>query len=170
MLAQLRAGWEAANNAWNQWVLNYSQAKQLDMLKNLGFQNPSWEDLGKILAGIVSLVGLIGAALTLWESQHQDPWLRQLARARKRLAKAGLDSDASTPPRQLAALALAQFGDHARPLHDWLLQFDALRYRPQEKAKPRANLAQLRASIPAFKPLINAHELARQPTHAKTSA
>jgi transglutaminase-like putative cysteine protease len=154
MLTQLRAAWEAVNNSWNQWVLNYSQAKQLDLLKNLGFQSPSWEDLGKVLAGIVTLVGLIGAAFTLWERHHQDPWLRQLARARKLLAKAGLDSDASTPPRQLAALALAHFGDNARPLHDWLLQFDALRYRPQEKAKPHAALAQLKASFPAFKPLM----------------
>jgi hypothetical protein len=30
--------WEAVNNSWNQWVLNYTQGRQLDLLKNLGFQ------------------------------------------------------------------------------------------------------------------------------------
>lgn len=154
MLTQLRAAWEAVNNSWNQWVLNYSQAKQLDLLKNLGFQSPSWEDLGKVLAGIVTLVGLIGAAFTFWERHHQDPWLRQLGKARKLLAKAGLPSDASTPPRQLAQQALAQFGEEARPLHDWLLQFDALRYRPQEAAKLGAALSTLKSRFPAFKPLM----------------
>ncbi len=153
MITQLRAAWEAMNNSWNQWVLNYSQAKQLDLLKNLGFQSPSWEDLGKVLAGIVTLVGLIGAAFTLWERHHQDPWLRQLAKARQQLVKAGLPSDASTPPRSLAVQALAKFGESARPLHDWLLQFDALRYRPQEAAPNSSALATLKAAFSRLKPL-----------------
>jgi protein-glutamine gamma-glutamyltransferase len=145
---QLRATWEAINNSWNQWILNYSQSKQLDLLKNLGFKNPSWEDLGKVLAGIVALVGLVGAAFTLWEKHHQDPWLRQLARARKALAQAGLSSEASTPPRTLAIQALARFGDSAQALHDWLLQLEALRYQPQGKSAN--NLATLSARFPRF--------------------
>jgi hypothetical protein len=151
-LTQIRAAWEAVNNAWNQWVLNYSQAKQLDLLKNLGFKSPSWEDLGKVLAGIVTLVGLIGAAFTLWERHHQDPWLRLLAQARKLLASAGLPSDASTPPRTLAVLAIARFGEAARPVHDWLLQFDALRYRPQLGAQG-TGLATLKTTVSQLKPL-----------------
>ncbi len=146
LITQLRATWEAINNSWNQWVLNYSQAKQLDLLKNLGFQNPSWEDLAKVLAGIVTLVGLLGAAFTLWERHHQDPWLRQLARARKALAQAGLNSEASTPPRTLAQLAVQRFGDPARALHDWLLQLEALRYQPQKSQQ--TNLATLSAQFP----------------------
>ncbi len=155
MLTQMRAAWEAINNSWNQWVLNYSQAKQLDLLKNLGFQSPSWEDLGKLLAGIVTLVGLLGAAFTLWERHTQDPWLRQLAKARKLLASAGLPTDASMPPRTLALQALAQFGESARPLHDWLLQFDALRYRPQasQASHTPRSLATLSAAFSRLKPL-----------------
>ena len=30
---RLRAVWEAANNRWNQWVLNYTQSRQLDLLR-----------------------------------------------------------------------------------------------------------------------------------------
>jgi hypothetical protein len=37
---RLRASWEAVNNRWNQWVLNYTQSKQLNLLKNLGFDSP----------------------------------------------------------------------------------------------------------------------------------
>jgi protein-glutamine gamma-glutamyltransferase len=149
---QIRAAWEAVNNSWNQWVLNYSQAKQLNLLKNLGFQSPSWQDLGKVLAAIVTIVGLVGAIFTLWERHHQDPWLRQLARARKLLAKAGLASDDSTPPRTLAAQAVARFGEAARPLHDWLVQYDTLRYSPRA-ANAGAGLATLRAAFSRLKPL-----------------
>jgi protein-glutamine gamma-glutamyltransferase len=153
LATQLRAAWEAVNNSWNQWVLNYSQAKQLDLLKNLGFESPSWQDLGKVLALIISFVGLVGAAFTYWERHHQDPWLRQLSKARKLLAKAGLPSQASTPPRTLAHQALAKFGEPARGLHDWLLQYDALRYRPQATSDGAARLATLKASLSRIQPL-----------------
>ena len=32
----LRSAWEAVNNRWNQWVLNYSRGQQLDLLKQMG--------------------------------------------------------------------------------------------------------------------------------------
>jgi len=43
LLSQMRDAWEAVNNRWNQWVLNYSRGQQLDLLKNLGFSSPSWK-------------------------------------------------------------------------------------------------------------------------------
>jgi protein-glutamine gamma-glutamyltransferase len=145
-ITQLRASWEAVNNAWNQWVLNYTQSKQLDLLKNLGFKSPSWHDLGYLLAGILCLAGLGGALWAWYERHHQDPWLRLLSAARKQLAKAGLKSDASTPPRTLAQRALAQLGERARPLHDWLLQFESARYAPA----PSAQLPTLRSRFKAL--------------------
>ncbi len=69
----LRAMWEAANNRWNQWVLNYTETQQLNLLRNLGFASPSWQDLAYVLIGIVVLVSLAGAGCTLWERHHQDP-------------------------------------------------------------------------------------------------
>jgi transglutaminase-like putative cysteine protease len=41
LLRQLRAGWEAVNNRWNQWVLNYTQGRQLDLLRGLGLRSPA---------------------------------------------------------------------------------------------------------------------------------
>ena len=37
LVERLRGAWEAVNNRWNQWVLNYSRGQQLDVLKELGF-------------------------------------------------------------------------------------------------------------------------------------
>ena len=128
LAASLRAGWEALNNGWNQWVLNYTQSKQLNLLKNLGFRSPSWEDLSFVLLGLVVFVALCGAAWTMWERRQHDPWLRLLARTRERLLKAGLDLPAATPPRQIAALVTGQFGDRAQALADWLLKLEKQRY------------------------------------------
>ncbi|MEO6018310.1 MAG: DUF3488 and transglutaminase-like domain-containing protein, partial [Polaromonas sp.] len=126
--AQLRAAWEAVNNSWSQWILNYTQGKQLNLLKGIGFESPSWADLSYVLLGIIIVASLGGAIWTLWEQTQHDPWLRLLARVRKQLAKAGIESTASSSPRQLAALVHAKYGDQARALQDWLMRLEMQRY------------------------------------------
>jgi protein-glutamine gamma-glutamyltransferase len=147
--AQLRAAWEAVNNSWNQWVLNYSQSKQLDLLKNIGFSSPSWQDLSYVLIGIIVSVSLIGAAWTLYTRHQHDPWLRLLLAARKRLSTAGVHSDDATPPRELAQRARTRWGtthtEAAQALHDWLLRLETLRYAPP--SSQAATLATLRAQF-----------------------
>jgi transglutaminase-like putative cysteine protease len=141
LTAQLRAAWEAVNNRWNQWVLNYTQGKQLDLLKDLGFSSPSWTDLAYVLIGVVVLVSLAGAGWTLWERQQHDPWLRLLQRSRQRLRRLGLDSGDHTPPRELAQRVERHFGDtaFAHSLRLWLLRLEAQRYSRQ----PAGTLATL---------------------------
>jgi protein-glutamine gamma-glutamyltransferase len=124
----LRAAWEALNNSWNQWVLNYTQSKQLDLLKNLGFTSPSWEDLSYVLLGLVVSVALAGAAWTLWDRRQHDPWLRLLTRVRRRLHQAGVQLPPTAPPRQIATLVTGRFGEQGAALANWLLKFEMQRY------------------------------------------
>nr|MDP2192601.1 DUF3488 and transglutaminase-like domain-containing protein [Rhodoferax sp.] len=129
----LRALWDAVNNGWNQWVLNYTQGKQLNLLKNIGFQSPSWEDLIYLLIGIVVLASLGGAGWTLWERSRQDPWLRLLGTAAVRLQKAGIQLAPQSPPRRMAEQLAKQLGRQnpaAMAMHDWLLRLEAQRYAP----------------------------------------
>jgi transglutaminase-like putative cysteine protease len=128
LIANLRAGWEAVNNRWNQWVLNYTQSKQLDLLRNLGFRSPGWEDLALVLIVIVVAVALAGAGWARWDRARQDPWLRLLARVRQRLVQAGVPLAATSGPRQMAAAVTNRFGTPAQPLADWLLRLEAQRY------------------------------------------
>ena len=136
LAAQLRATWEAVNNSWSQWVLNYTQGKQLDLLKNIGFESPAWEDLGYVLIGVIVLSSLAGGAWALWEQSQHDPWLRLLARVRKRLARAGIESDAATTPRQLARQVLARHGAQGQALHDWLMRLELQRYSASPTRQP----------------------------------
>ena len=134
---RLRAAWDAVNNGWNQWVLNYSQSKQLDLLKNIGFSSPEWEDLGKVLAVLLVLASLGAAAWAQWERRQHDPWLRLLHSVQRKLQHAGIDVPASAAPRQMAALLQGH-----PAIQDWLLQLEAQRYAPQT----RHSLAALRRS------------------------
>jgi protein-glutamine gamma-glutamyltransferase len=147
--AQLRAAWEALNNGWNQWVLNYTQGKQLNLLKNIGFESPSWTDLSYLLLAILVLAALLGAAWTLWDRAQHDPWLRLLARARKRLAQAGIASTAASTPRQLALQLVVQAGQRSsgqQALHDWLMTLERQRY-----ANPTASRSAERQQLKRLK-------------------
>jgi protein-glutamine gamma-glutamyltransferase len=126
--AVMRAAWEAMNNSWNQWILNYTQSRQLNLLRNLGFSSPSWEDLSRLLIAVVVIVALAGAAWSWWDRLQHDPWLRLLARTRRRLAQAGLEIGNTAPPREIAGLVITHFGADARGLADWLLKLEAQRY------------------------------------------
>ena len=136
LVQQLRAVWEAANNRWNQWVLNYTQARQLDLLKAMGFEAPDWQDLVNLLAALVAAAALGAAGWSAWERLQHDPWLRLLARVRKRLAQAGLPLPAHLPPRGMAQAVRAHFGPAGEPLAAWLLELEALRYAPEPGARP----------------------------------
>ena len=135
MAQRLRAVWEAANNRWNQWVLNYTQSRQLDLLRSLGFDAPDWHDLATVLAGLIVAAATAGAAWSLWDRLQHDPWLRLLGQARARLARCGLDLPASTPPRTMAEQARARFGDEALAAAHWLLRLEQLRYAPDSPSR-----------------------------------
>jgi transglutaminase-like putative cysteine protease len=147
----LRAVWEAANNRWNQWVLNYSQTKQMDVLRNLGFSSPSWEDLTYVLIALVVCASLVGATWTLWERHRQDPWLRLLHGAMARLRKAGLQLPDTAPPRQVAALLQTHAGAGDPGLGaivQWLLRMEAWRYARHAHAQQLGTLQREFRSLP----------------------
>ena len=175
----LRALWEASNNRWNQWVLNYSQSRQLKLLQDIGFEAPSWQDLGTLLLACVVGASLLGALWAHWSRSRQDPWLRLLHAARHRLQRAGVPVLPHMPPRQLAQ-ALAHWaasnpppeagppGRAWEPLQRWLLQMETWRYGPPAAATGRGapTLGTLRRQYRQLRwprPLSKAH--AAHPAH-----
>jgi transglutaminase-like putative cysteine protease len=154
LLANLRDGWDAINNRWNQWVLNYSRGQQIDLLKHVGFESPSWEDLALLLIGALSSLALAGAAWAWWDRRRVDPWVRQMEQLRAALRRLGLDSAAHEPPRALAARVRAQCGTQGEPLAALLDALERQRYSRATIARPdaaltRAFVSQARALRPA---------------------
>ncbi len=142
---RLRALWEASNHRWNQWVLNYTQARQWNLLRALGIEAPGGVDLLRLLAALIGVTALAGAAWALWDRRQRDPWLRLLETARQRLARAGLLLPAHLAPRAMAERAQAHFGAAAAaPLAQWLLRLEHQRYAPPASGAP-GRAAQLRA-------------------------
>ena len=147
-LDQSRSAWEALNSRWNQWVLNYTDNTQRNLLRQAGFTSPDWQTLVQLLGGSMALLALLGAAWMRWSQSRTDPWLALLNRAAARLRVAGLlDPQALRPGPAtpgLLILAVRQRPDLA-PLVDWLQRLERWRYAaPAESPfKRRATLAKL---------------------------
>ncbi|MDP3289918.1 MAG: transglutaminase domain-containing protein, partial [Methyloversatilis sp.] len=102
-LRSLRHQWEAANNAWNQWVLSYDQQKQRELLSRLGMSQPDWRLMTIWLA---SLCALFATALTLWamrRSVSADALARAWSGVDRALRPAGLGREAWEGPLDYAA-------------------------------------------------------------------
>jgi len=143
LLEQLRSGWEAVNNRWNQWVLNYSRGQQIDLLKDIGFKSPSWEDLALLLIGALSTLSLAGAAWAWWERQRMDPWARQFAQVRRALQRLGLAAQAHEPPHALAEQVRRRFGTQGDALVALLAQLEQQRYGRSARSRPLASLTRM---------------------------
>ena len=131
LTAELRLAWEALNSRWKQSVLDYGQARQLDLLRRLGLDAPDSGDLLRLLAGLIAALGLGGTAWLLRQRLARDPWLALLQRTRERLRRAGYAVEPQATPRQLARLlASADSAPHHARLRRWLLDFERLRYDP----------------------------------------
>ena len=161
LLARLRAGWEAVDNRWNQWVLNYSRGQQFDALKRLGFDSPSWEDLAMLTAGSFGVLALAGAVWAAWEQRRIDPWVRQMERLRRAVRALGLATGAHDTPRALAQRLRAHYGGRSEPLAALLDALERQRYGRATLTRPDSALTRqfvalardLQAHVPLPLPL-----------------
>ncbi len=140
LLERLRGGWELVNNRWNQWVLNYSRGDQLDLLKDLGFAAPSWEDLALLLVIALSTLALAGALWAWWDRHRVDPWTRQMERLRARLRTIGVPAAPHEGPGELARRAEGLLGDAAHALAEVLRALERQRYGRHAARRPDASL------------------------------
>jgi len=76
LLLNLRMRWNAINNAWNQWVLNYNQGRQLDFLRGLGLSQVDWPQL----IALFFVVASISIALFAWPLMRDRPNISALER------------------------------------------------------------------------------------------
>jgi transglutaminase-like putative cysteine protease len=146
----IRAVWEAVNNRWNQWVLNYTQSRQLDLMKRLGFSAPDWQDLLRLLAGLIVVAAAIGATWAVLERRTRDPWVRLLHKAYRKLQRAGVPVAAHTAPRGAASTLRRCLGRRHDVIGNWLLKMEAQRYA---RLDPAARSAALRAVRREFRGL-----------------
>ncbi|MGW8421112.1 MULTISPECIES: transglutaminase family protein [Comamonas] len=140
-LEKLRAVWEAVNNRWNQWVINYTQSRQLNLLQSLGFESPGWTGLLRLLAGSLSALALLWLIWARATRPQRDDWSQLMHAARLRLQRAGVASGASDSTRSLSRRVQESWAKEsasaplAAAISDWLLDMERLRYAPSSNTE-----------------------------------
>ena len=136
LLASLRAAWEALDNRWNQWVMNYGRTQQFDLLKSLGFRSPSWEDLALLSIVAVSALALGAAGWAWWDRHRIDPWQRQMQALRAALLRAGIGAAPHEAAGTLARRVRSRFGAAGEALALMLETLERQRYAIGARTRP----------------------------------
>jgi transglutaminase-like putative cysteine protease len=134
LLARVRSALEAANNRWNQWVMNYSRGQQFRLLESLGVHAPTWQDLALALITLLCAGSLAAAGWALWDRQRQDPWQRLQQRVLQRLAQLQVPVQPHEPPRTRALRVREQLGEAGEALAQELEALDRSRYAQPGRA------------------------------------
>ena len=135
LLARLRYAIGAANNGWNQWVLNYNPQRQRDLVQRLQGSLFDWRSAAVlVLAGLV----LLGGA-KLWRRRRVDPVDRLYSALCGRLAQLGLPRAPDEGPTAYAArIAAGALAPGARAAAgEFLRHYSAYRYGPAAGHAPR---------------------------------
>jgi protein-glutamine gamma-glutamyltransferase len=127
-LRALRFRWEAAGNAWDQWVLGYNPERQREFLAHVGMDAPDWRALGVALgvSGALLTVALVGWAL--WQRQPTDPLQRQWERLSRKLGRKGLSRHRWEGPLDYARRIAAANPHLAREVGGIARLYAGLRY------------------------------------------
>ena len=128
-LQSMRMQWNAINNSWNLWVLNYNQAKQMDLIRSLGLAEWDWPQLALIFfllaLGVMALV-----ALPLMYNRTQISAIDRLYLSLcEKLANQGVvRADHEGPWTLMQRLKLIQAGDRYAAAHQFLTLYSANKY------------------------------------------
>ncbi len=99
-LIGMRHQWDAVTNAWNQWVLGYSQERQNRFLSSFGFSNVGWQDMIitlMVATGVIIGIFAVGMFLRL-RSKTTDAVQKLWLRYCKVMATRGIVRRASEGP------------------------------------------------------------------------
>ncbi|MCG2585572.1 DUF3488 and transglutaminase-like domain-containing protein [Massilia sp. TS11] len=141
-LGRLRYQWQALNNGWNQWVLNYTPERQRAVLDGLALALLN----GRSLAGLALAAGLLWLLHYQRRRQAVDPAARLYAELCQRLARRGIVRAPDEAPRTLAARVQAWDGPPAMvaAATAFLHLYSDLLYQPDVARAPAlARLARL---------------------------
>jgi transglutaminase-like putative cysteine protease len=145
---QVRFGWDAVHNWWNQWVLGYSAQRQASLLGRFGMDPRNWADLASGLA-LLGGASLLLVALLLWRraDRRPDPAARCYRRFCHKLARRGLPRRPEEGPLDYAARAAAALPGRTDEIWAITQDYVGLRYAGRGGTPP-----ELCRAVRAFRP------------------
>jgi transglutaminase-like putative cysteine protease len=133
MLAKVRYALGAANNGWNQWVLNYSPQRQQALMQSLQEGLFTWRSAA-LLAAACTLLLMAGKFA---RQRRADPVDRLYSALCQRLGQLGLPRAPDEGPTAFAARidAAALASEPKAAAGEFLRRYSAWRYGPQPQSQ-----------------------------------
>lgn len=137
-LLKLRQNWDAVNNSWNQWVLNYTPEKQKSFIRSLGFGNVDWPVMIAVMF-MLSLGAIVIAVLPMMlHQQKRDPVDALYRSLCSRMARHGLPREMHEGPRayraRLTAADSPLTAEKKAALTRFLEHYETVRYGATDHA------------------------------------
>lgn len=155
MMARPERGWiqavrlqlDAAETAWNRWVLAYGPELQRRFLGRFGLGE--WPRMvAAMAAGLVLAGGLVAAWVLLRRRPARDPAAAAFRRLERKAARAGLPRRSGEGPRDFGERLAAAFPERAGALRAITATYLRLRYARSAEAE---DLARLRRGVRALR-------------------
>jgi len=129
---QASLGWDTLNDLWNERIVRFNAARQLDLLERLGIDDPDWRTLGFGMAASLAafFVGLSAYLAWRFRPPARDWPARLHDVVRRRLVRRGLHPQASEGPVAFLERAAAACPDLAADLVQIRDVYVDLRYGP----------------------------------------
>ncbi|CAL62685.1 Conserved hypothetical protein, putative transglutaminase [Herminiimonas arsenicoxydans] len=150
-LRKMRFRWDAVNNGWNQWVLNYTPEQQKSLLRTLGFGNIDWRAMTAWMFAFGAALMLLIALVSSANRKKIDPIDACYAKLCKQMAQGGYPRHAHEGPRSYSRRLLSSAStltqEQKQALKNFLMLYEAARYRPLEKSSLPDVLSKLKTLL-----------------------
>jgi len=143
--------WDAINNQWNQWVINYGPKKQKEFLGKFGLRDINWSSMIFLIMAFTTVILLYLTFMLLRISpQNKDPVKNLYNQFCKKLSHCGIHHDVYEGPVDFARRAALKRGDLARQINDITDIYIAIRY-----GSNNAQIPSLQKHVRSFRPSTN---------------
>ena len=146
---QFRLSWDAANTAWQRWVLSYDQARQRELLAQLGFEDVNPLRLVGLLALLVALIMGLYVIATRQRAPRPDPVQRAYLDFCRKLARRGLVRAPQEGALDYAGRCARHRPDLEIPVHAITDLYLRLRYGSSDAS---ADTQELARQVAQFRP------------------
>ena len=114
LLRKLYLNLDAIDNAWNHWVLEYNQKRQMEFLSRLAGSKLSWQDLAAAMIIAVGSIGLILTYCILREKKpEQEPLQRLYVKFLRKIRRMGITRHHHEGPVDFSKRAIALIPEKA---------------------------------------------------------
>jgi len=145
--------WDAINNQWNQWIINYGPKRQKEFLGQFGLQDINWSSMIFLIMAFTAVIFLYLTFVLLKNvPRNNDPVKRLYNQFCKKLSRCGIHHDVYEGPVAFASRAASERSDLASQINNITDIYVAIRYGSNENQIPA-----MQERVRAFSPSTNYH-------------